>query len=105
MSAIVSVYAVFAGREEAERIGRIAVEEKLAACVNILAPCTSIYRWQGQVEESSEVPAIFKTSSDLGSRLVARIAQLHSYDVPAIALWPIADTLSDYSDWVVASTD
>ena len=58
---VVSVYAVFADAEEAERIGRTVVEERLAACVNILGPVRSIYRWQGRVETGDEVAAIFKT--------------------------------------------
>ena len=57
----VSVYAVFANAEEAERIGRTVVEERLAACINILAPVRSIYRWQGKIETADEVAAIFKT--------------------------------------------
>ena len=58
---VVSVYAIFANAEEAERIGRIAVEERLAACINILPNVRSIYRWQGAVETSDEVAGIFKT--------------------------------------------
>ena len=58
---VVSVYAVFADAEEAERIGRTVVEEQLAACVNILGPIRSIYRWEGKIETADEVAAIFKT--------------------------------------------
>ena len=97
---IVSVYAIFANAEEAERIGRAMVEERLAACVNILAPCRSIYRWQGAIESSEEVPAIFKTTNAQADNLIARIAKLHSYDVPCIAVWPIDKLLADYADWV-----
>ena len=81
---VISVYAVFANAEEAERIGRQMVEERLAACVNILAPCRSIYRWQGAVETAEEVPAIFKTSAAQADNLIARIASLHSYAVPCV---------------------
>lgn len=104
MSGIVTVYAVFAGRDEAERIARLLVEERLAACANILGACRSIYRWQGKVEEADEVPALFKTKADAAERLIARIAELHSYDVPAAVAWPIADALGDYADWVKAQT-
>ncbi|SMF66919.1 divalent-cation tolerance protein CutA [Allosphingosinicella indica] len=104
MTAIVSVYAVFANAEEAERIGRVAVEEGLAACVNILGPCRSIYRWQGAIETSSEVPVIFKTAAEAAPALTARIAALHSYDVPAIVTWPIADALPDYARWAAESS-
>lgn len=101
---IVSVYCVFAEAAEAERIGRTVVEEQLAACINILAPCRSIYRWQGKVEEATEVPAILKTSTATADRLIARIAELHSYDVPAITVWPIEKALGSYADWVAEST-
>ena len=97
---IVSVYAVFADAAEAERIGRQMIEERLAACVNILGPCRSIYRWEGAVEIADEVAAIFKTSDQQADELVTRIADLHSYEVPAIAVWPIDKLLGDYADWV-----
>jgi periplasmic divalent cation tolerance protein len=97
---IVSVYAIFAEAEEARRIARAAIEERLAACANILAPCHSVYRWQGAVAEADEVPAIFKARADKAEALVARIAELHSYDVPAIVIWPINATLPAYADWV-----
>ncbi|WP_300974450.1 divalent-cation tolerance protein CutA [Sphingomonas sp. LHG3406-1] len=100
---VVTVYCVFADAEEAERIGRTVVEESLAACVNILSPCRSIYRWQGAIEEAAEVPALFKTSDTVADRLIERIALLHSYDVPAIAVWPIDRLLADYGDWVEQS--
>jgi periplasmic divalent cation tolerance protein len=97
---IVSVYAVFASAEEAERIGRTVVEEKLAACINILGPCRSIYRWHGAIENTEEVPAILKTHGWQADALIARIAALHSYDTPCIAVWPIEKLLRRYADWV-----
>lgn len=97
---IVSVYAVFANAEEAERIGRTVVEERLAACINILAPCRSIYRWQGRIEAAEEVAAIFKTHGWKADELVERIAALHSYDTPCVAVWPIEKLLRRYADWV-----
>lgn len=97
---IATVYAVFADAGEARRIGRAMVEEGLAACVNILAPCASIYRWQGKIEEAAETPALFKTRADTAPRLIARIAELHSYDVPAAVMWPIEAALPDYATWV-----
>ena len=97
---VVSVYAVFADAEEAERIGRTMVEERLAACVNILGPIRSIYRWQGAVESADEVAAIFKTRHDSANALIARIAGLHSYAVPCIVTWPVDKLLGAYADWV-----
>ena len=65
------------------------------------APCRSIYRWQGEVEEAEEVPALFKTRAEARrSALIARLGELHSYDVPAAVVWPIADALPAYAQWV-----
>jgi periplasmic divalent cation tolerance protein len=102
VTGIVTVYAVFTDRDEAERIARIAVQERLAACANILAPCRSVYRWQGKIEEAEEAPALFKTRAEVAERLIARIAELHSYDVPAAVVWPISDALGEYAAWVKA---
>ena len=99
----VTLYAVFADMAEAQRIGRQMVEEKLAACVNILQPCRSIYRWEGAIETASEVPALFKTTMEAADRLIGRIAELHSYSVPALAVWPIAKLPAAYGDWVEES--
>jgi periplasmic divalent cation tolerance protein len=100
MTDIVTVYATFADAAEAERIARLLVEERLAACANILGPCRSIYRWQGQVEEAGEVPAIFKTRAGVAQRLIDRLAELHSYELPAAVVWPIASAGPGYVDWV-----
>jgi periplasmic divalent cation tolerance protein len=97
---IVSVYALFASAEEAERVGRAVIEERLAACVNILGPVHSIYRWKGAIESSDEVAAIFKTHHWRSDALIERIAALHSYEVPCIVSWPIDKILGRYADWV-----
>jgi periplasmic divalent cation tolerance protein len=99
---IVTVYAVFADADEAHRIARILVEERLAACANVLGPCRSIYRWQGAIEEADEVPALFKTGAHCADALIARIAELHSYDVPAAVAWPITAAHAPYGEWVKA---
>jgi periplasmic divalent cation tolerance protein len=97
---VVSVYVIFGSVEEAERIGRTVVEERLAACINILGPVRSIYRWQGAIESSDEIAAILKTSHIEADALITRIADLHSYEVPCIATWPIDKILRSYADWV-----
>lgn len=97
---VVSVYVVFASHEEAERIGRIVIEERLAACINMFGPVRSIYRWQGKVESAEEMAAILKTSHGEADALITRIAGLHSYDVPCIVTWPIDKVLGSYADWV-----
>lgn len=101
---IATVYAVFASPAEAEHIGRAMVEAGHAACVNILAPCRSIYRWQGAIETATETPALFKTRAELAPLLAAKIAEMHSYDVPAITVWPVDFTPDSYADWVGAET-
>ena len=103
--AIVSVYSTFASEDEARRVARQLVNERLAACANVLAPCHSIYRWQGKVEEASEVPVIFKTRAATAERLLTRIDELHSYDVPAAVVWPIGDALDEYRRWVLDQTN
>jgi len=100
---VVSVYCVFASTEEAERIGRTVVEEGLAACINIFGSCRSIYRWHGAIETAEEAPAVLKTTLDSSDSLIARIAGLHSYDVPCIAVWPVEKLLLSYSEWVEGS--
>ena len=100
---VVSVYVIFANPDEAERIGRAVVEERLAACINVLGPCRSIYRWQGAVETAEETPAILKTTVEAADALISRIAGLHSYEVPCIAVWPIDKLLLSYAEWVEQS--
>jgi periplasmic divalent cation tolerance protein len=100
---LVSVYAVFADADEAERIGRTVVEERLAACVNILGPIRSIYRWEGAVQTADEAAAIFKTDDANAEALMERVAALHSYDVPCMVCWPVDKVQRDYADWVADS--
>lgn len=103
MTDIVTVYATFAEEDEAARIARTLVEERLAACANILGPCRSIYRWKGKVEDAEEVAVLFKTTAGGAEALIARLAALHSYDVPAAVVWPIAAALEAYAGWVAES--
>jgi len=100
---VVTVYAVFADPAEAQRIGRTMVEERLAACINILGPCRSIYRWEGAIETATEAPALLKTTDLKADALIQRIKELHSYSVPAIAVWPIERLSTDYAEWVEQS--
>jgi len=76
------------------------VDERLAACVNILSPVHSIYRWQGAIETANEVAAILKTTERAVDALITRVAGLHSYDVPCIVTWPVDKLLAPYADWV-----
>lgn len=103
-SEIVALYVIFSDAAEAKRIGREMVGARLAACVNILGPCHSIYRWQGAVEEADEVAAIFKTGHARINDLMQAIHAAHSYDVPAITVLPIASTHRAYLDWVLENS-
>ena len=102
---VVTVYATFTYAGQAQTIGMTAVEERLAACVNILQPCRSIYRWEGRVETATETPALFKTTLDKADALIARIKELHSYTIPAIVVWPIERLPADFGDWVEQNVD
>lgn len=100
----VLVYATFASREEAHRIGSELVEGRLAACVNILGPMTSIYVWQGKREEGQETPMLIKTMSRLADAVVARVRALHGYDNPAILVLPVEGGSADFLAWIAAQT-
>jgi periplasmic divalent cation tolerance protein len=102
MTDIVSVYATFATAAEAERIAGTVVDERLAACANILGPCRSIYRWEGKVEQADEVAALFKARADKAEALLGRIDMLHSYAIPCAVVWPISAALPAYAEWVKA---
>ncbi len=104
-SGIVAVYVLFGSDEEARRIGRLMVERRLAACVNILGACHSLYRWQGVVEEAPEVAAIFKTRAAVAEAIATAIRAAHSYDVPAISVLPVIATQQDYATWVRENVD
>jgi periplasmic divalent cation tolerance protein len=99
-SGIVSVYVTFASAENAARLGRQMVEERLAACVNVLGPTLSIYRWQGKVEEANEVAALFKTTAGCAEILAKRLTEVHGYENPAVTVWPIEHAPAPYVQWV-----
>lgn len=99
MAEVVLVYVTCADADEARRIGRTLVEERLAACVNLRAHET-IYRWQGAIESGPEWALIAKTTRDGFARLRDRVTALHSYTVPCIVALPVADGLAAYLDWV-----
>src|SRR5512141_3213765 len=86
--------------EEADRIARQLLEQRLAACVNILPGVRSLYRWQGAIEEAAECLLIIKSQQSLWEPLRAAIQSLHSYEVPEILLLPIADGAPPYLDWL-----
>jgi len=80
------------------------VEARVAACVNLLAPCRSVYRWQGRMEEASEVPLLIKTTAERYPALEAAIRERHPYELPEIVAVPLERGLPGYLDWVAAET-
>jgi periplasmic divalent cation tolerance protein len=104
VSEIALLHTTFASRGDAERIAGTVLAERLAACVNILAPCASLYRWKGEVAHAGEVPALFKTRLDLAERLRARIEALHPYELPAVEAWTAA-TSPAISAWIIGETE
>ena len=89
--------------EEAEKIAEALVQERLAACVNIVPAITSIYRWQGEVHRDSEVLLIAKSRPELFDPLAARVKELHSYEVPEIIALPIVAGNAAYLSWIEES--
>ena len=88
----------------ARRIADALIERKLAACVNMLAECTSVYRWKGQIETATEVPLLIKTRADIYDDVEAAIRSLHPYELPEIIAVPVGRGSSDFLDWVNAQT-
>jgi periplasmic divalent cation tolerance protein len=84
--------------------GRALLEERLAACVNLLAPMDSVYRWEGRVEEETERQVIIKTTRDRLNALWDRVRELHPYEVPEFIVLAIADGNEAYLKWVGEST-
>jgi periplasmic divalent cation tolerance protein len=88
----------------AERLGRTLVEERLAACANLLPSVTSIYRWKGEVQTDTEVLLLLKTQRARLSRLAERLAEVHPYEVPELLALPVRGGSERYCKWVVEET-
>jgi periplasmic divalent cation tolerance protein len=102
MAEILFVYITCADLEEARRIGRTLVNERLAACVNIRAHET-IYRWQGKVEQGPEVGMLVKSTRDRYPAIESRVRNLHSYTLPCIVAWAPSAGLGLYLEWIAES--
>ena len=91
-------------RASAERLADLLLEQRLAACVNILAPCRSVYRWKGALQHDEEHPMLIKTSAERYGELERALRQGHPYELPEIIAVPIEQGLPAYLDWVAAET-
>jgi periplasmic divalent cation tolerance protein len=90
-------------REDGERLARLLVDRELAACIQILPPMVSIYRWEGNVEQASEVLLLIKTTRVVYPRLEAAIKENHTYQTPEIVALPIEAGSSEYLSWLADS--
>jgi periplasmic divalent cation tolerance protein len=101
--AVVLVVVTAPSQDVAERIVTTLVEERVAACGTIVPGATSIYRWEGAVQRDEEVVILFKTTRAGQSRLLARVDELHPYDVPEALVVPVTAGLEAYTGWVAAN--
>lgn len=94
------VLSTFGTADEARRISRTLVEERLVACANLIPQVESIYRWKGEVETSAEIMVVFKTTTDRYDQVEDRIRELHPYEVPEIIAVRLQAGLPAYLTWV-----
>lgn len=104
MTEFIQVSTTTGKREEAERISQEIVGKRLAACVQVIGPVTSYYRWKGNQEKAEEWLLIIKTKNDLYPRLEEAIKKMHSYEVPEIVAVPVVAGSREYLDWIKTET-
>jgi periplasmic divalent cation tolerance protein len=104
MSQVYLVYITASGVEEAKEIGQKLVEERLAACVNVIPKIHSFYWWEEKLCEDAEAVILAKTKERLVNQVIKRVKELHSYTLPAILAWPIAQGLNEFLNWVEEET-
>ena len=99
------IYVTCSSKEEARNIGKTIVQSRLAACVNILAPMNSFYYWEGELQDDQEVVLIAKTTENKVPDVVAKVKQMHSYDLPAIISLPVSGGNTAFLEWIVGEVD
>ncbi len=100
MTEFIQVVTSVACKEDGERLGRLLVAERLAACVQISGPMQSVYRWQGEIEEASEYRVTIKSRTTLFGRLETMLAAHHPYEVPEIIATPLVRCSAPYQQWL-----
>ena len=98
------VYITVPSREVGQEIATVLVEGKLAACVNIIPGITSIYGWQGEIEQDEELLLVAKTRADLFDRLATAVKRIHPYEVPEVIALPIVAGSNEYLAWIDVET-
>jgi periplasmic divalent cation tolerance protein len=99
------IYITCRDSAEAERIGKALVEKRLAACVNIIPETTSLYRWEGKIQEERESLLLVKTRTSLTGKITKIVKSLHSYSTPCIISLPITKGDKDYLEWIEKETE
>lgn len=98
------IYITAPSQDEAMTLARILVEERLAACANVLGPITSVYWWDGKVNEGAEIALIAKTRAALVDALIARVRQVHPYECPCVVSLPVEAGNPAFLDWITTET-
>ena len=104
MDEIVIVLTNLPDRAAAVKLAQELVARRLAACVNVLAECTSVYRWKGGIENAAEVPVLIKTRAERYAEVEATIRSLHPYELPEIIAVPVRHGFDEYLQWVADET-
>ena len=98
------VFSNLPDRDSAEQLAKLLIAQRLAACVSVLSPCTSVYRWQGAVETANEIPVLIKTTRERYPALETAIRTHHPYELPEIIAVPLAAGLPAYLEWINTET-
>jgi len=98
------VLVMSASEDEAIKIARVLVEERLAACVNVVGPVRSVYRWRGAIEDAREHLLIIKIRAHMYAKVERRVKELHSYEVPEVIALPLAGGSRRYLEWLLEAT-
>ena len=104
MDEIVIILTNLPDRASALKLAGELVEQRLAACVNVLAECSSVYRWEGRIKSATEVPVLIKSRAQRYDEVEAAIRRLHPYELPEIVAVPVRRGLEEYLEWVAGET-
>ncbi|MBS0588952.1 divalent-cation tolerance protein CutA [Nitrosomonas sp.] len=94
----------FPDEKSAKQLAEALIHQHLAACVNVLSPCASVYRWQGEIESAEEIPVLIKTQRQHYDRVEQLIKMMHPYELPEVIMVPITGGLPAYLQWIAAET-